>query len=142
MTRVCAIFLIAGALIGCSSQPLELPTCEIPEAPEEAQHPLSLPEMPQETSSTETTATFSLDGILQMERFRQAAIANTQVAELNAQALEARNESVNALIECSRYQKIWMEVREDMLEQERHDHMMDNIWHRAIIVVGVGVALL
>ncbi len=140
--KQCAIFLIAGALIGCSSKSLELPTCEIPEAPAEAQHPLSLPEMPQEASSTESSATFDLEGILQFERFRQAAATNTEIAELNAQALEARNESINALIECSRYQKIWMEVREDMLEQERADHMMDNIWHRAVIVVGVGVALL
>jgi len=140
--RLCAIFLIAGTLTGCSSTPLEVPTCEIPSAPDEAQHALELPEMPQEVSSADDTATFDLGGILQLERFRQASLANKDIADLNASALEARNESINSLIECSRYQKIWMEVREDMLEQERQDHMMDNLWHRGVIALGVLAAVL
>ncbi len=140
--KALAAFLMVGGLIGCSSTPLELPTCEIPEAPASAQHALSLPEMPQEVSATDSTATFDLGGLLQLERFRQAALANEQIANENALALEARNESVNALIECSKYQKIWMEVREDMLEQERHDHAMDNWFYRGVITLGVLAAVL
>lgn len=140
--RACVIFLMAGGLIGCSSTPLELPTCEIPEAPEAAQYALSLPEMPVEVSTTAETATFDLPGLLQLERFRRASVTNKIIADENALALEARNESVNALIECSRYTKIWMEVREDMLEQERQDHWLDNLWHRGVIVLGaIAVAL-
>ena len=105
-------------------------------------HPVSVPEMPVETSRTDDSATFDRAGIVQLTQLRVAAVANKRVAEENALAIEARNEEVNALIECSRYQKIWMEVREDMLEQERHDHMLDNLWHRGVIVLGVGIALL
>ena len=140
--RLCAICLIAGALIGCSSTPLELPTCEIPKAPAEAQHPLSLPELPVEVSSTETTATFDIAGMMQLKRYRIASETNERVSNLNAKALEARNESINALIECTKYQKVWAEVREEMLQQERFNHSMDNYWHRAIIVLGaLAVAL-
>ena len=98
--RLCAICLIAGALTACSSTPLELPTCEIPQAPTVAQRPLSLPELPVEVSSTETTATFDLAGMAQLKRYRIASETNERVSNLNAAALEARNESINALIEC------------------------------------------
>lgn len=107
-----------------------------------AQRPLSLPELPQEVSSTESTATFDLPGMMQLKRYRIASETNEMVANLNAQALEARNESINELIECSRYQKVWIEVREEMLKAERFDHTMDNYWHRAIILLGaLAVAL-
>ena len=138
------IFWILGAslLTACSSTPLELPTCEIPAPMAEVGHPVGVPEMPVETSRTDDSATFDRAGIVQLTQLRVAAVTNKRVAEENALAIEARNEEVNALIECSRYQKIWMEVREDMLEQERHDHMLDNLWHRGVIVLGVGIALL
>ena len=134
--RLCVICLITGVLIGCSSTPLELPTCEIPQAPAEAQHPLGLPELPVEASSTDSTATFDLAGMMQLKRFRIASETNLTIGKANALALEARNESINALIECTRYQKIWAEIREDMLQQERFNHSMDNYWHRGVILLG------
>ena len=131
------IFVMAG----CSSTPLELPTCEIPGPLAEVQHPLKLPRLPQAASSTDTTATYPLEEVKQLKRYRLAADANTKVAKANALALEARNDEVNALIECSRYSKIWMEVREDMLDQERRDHFIDNLWHRGLIALGVIAAV-
>jgi hypothetical protein len=102
----------------------------------------SVPEMPQEVSRTEATATFDLDGLLQFQRLREASASNKTVGDLNAAALQARNDEVNALIECVRHQNVWMEVREEMLEQERNAHQIDNLWHRAVIVLGaVAVAL-
>jgi len=140
--RACVIFWIAGGLIGCSNTPLELPTCDIPAPMAEVGYPVKVPAMPLEISSTDSTATFDRAGILQFERLRQASETNKTVAEENAMAIEARNESVNQLIECARYSKIWMEIREDMLEQERQDHLIDNLWHRGVIVLGaIAVAL-
>lgn len=140
--KACAVFLIVGGLIGCSNTPLDLPTCEIPGPSPEIAYALNVPEMPSETSSTDSTATFDLPGLLQLERVRQASIVNSKIATQNALALEARNEEITNLIECSKYQKIWMEVREDMLESEKFNHKMDNYWYRGIIVlIGLGVAL-
>lgn len=142
MKRLVACWILGASLAACSSTPLELPTCDIPEAPAAAARPLSVPEMPQDVARTETTSTFDLEGILQLDRLRKASEANANVARLNGEALEARNESINALIECSKYQKVWMEVREDMLEQERKDHALDNFWHRGLIALGVAAAIL
>lgn len=142
MKRLVVFWILGASLTACSSTPLELPTCDIPEAPATAARPLSVPDMPEDVARTESTATFDLDGILQLDRLRRASLANAEVATKNAEALEARNESVNALIECSKYQKVWMEVREDMLEQERQAHQIDNLWHRGLIVLGVAAAIL
>ena len=101
-----------------------------------------VPEMPVETAMNADGAFFDLEGLLQFQRLREASLSNKTVGDLNAAALQARNEEVNALIECVRYQNVWMEVREDMLEQERNAHQIDNLWHRGIIVLGaIAVAL-
>lgn len=101
-----------------------------------------VPEMPVETAMNDDGAFFDLEGLLQFQRLREASLSNKTVGDLNAAALQARNEEVNALIECVRYQNVWMEVREDMLEQERNAHQIDNLWHRGIIVLGaLAVAL-
>jgi hypothetical protein len=99
--------------------------------------PVSVPEMPSAVSQTEDTATFDRDGVVALTQVMVAADTNKTIAEENALAIQARNEEVNALIECARYQLIWMEVREDMLEQERRDHQIDNLWHRGLIALGV-----
>ena len=102
----------------------------------------SVPEMPSAVSKTEDTATFDLEGLMQFERLRRASVGNKVVGDLNSAALQARNDEVNALIECVRHQNVWMEVREDMLEQERNAHQIDNLWHRGLIVLGVAAAIL
>ncbi len=142
--RAWVIYWILGAslLTACSSTPLELPTCEIPAPMAEVGHPISVPEMPVAVASTEDTATFDRAGIVTITQVRVAAATNKKVAEENALAIEARNESVNQLIECSRYSKQWMEIREEELEQERHDHFIDNLWHRGVILLGIAAAVL
>ncbi len=140
--KACVAFLIVGLLIGCSSTPLELPTCTIPGPSPEVGMSLSVPEMPVEVAETETTATFDLEGLLQLERVHKASLANETIAKENALALTARNEEITELIECARYSTIWMEVREDMIKTERRDHFIDNLFYRSVIVLGIGVTLL
>lgn len=108
----------------------------------EVGHPLGVPEMPVETRRFEGGMEFDLEGLLQLDRVRKAGLSNKVIAEENALAIEARNAEINELIECARYQLIWMEDREDMLEAEQRDHFIDNLWHRGVIVlIGVAVAL-
>jgi hypothetical protein len=98
--------------------------------------------MPEPVSSVQEATVFDHDGIVALTQVRIAAVTNERVARENALAIEARNEEVNQLIECARYSKMWMEVREDMLEQERKDHQIDNLWHRGVIALGlIAVAL-
>ena len=108
----------------------------------EVGHPLSVPQMPEAASSTQTTATFDLDGLEQLDRVYKASGANYTIAEQNALAIEARNAEVNELIECARYMGVWIDVHAEDLNDEKKAHFIDNLWHRGVIVLGVVAAIL
>jgi len=130
------LFSILGlSLAACSSTPREYPTCEIPGPSPEIGHPLSAPEMPSAASSTEVDATFDLNGLLQLDRVRIAGLANNTIAEENALALEARNDEVRSLIECTRFQNVWIELQgEDMKDQKRESTIAIAIREIALIL--------
>jgi len=105
------------------------------------QSPLDLPALPDEVSYTATTATFDVAGMQQLKRYRIASETNKLIAISNAAALQARNNEVIALQECSEHQRVWTEIREEMLQQERQDHFADNWFHRGLIALGILVSL-
>ena len=136
--KLLAVFLILGAsLTACSSAPEKRPDCQIPAPMVEVGHPLSVPEMPVEVSSTLESATYDLEGLLQLDRVRKAGVTNQKVAEENALAIEARNGEVNELIECARYMGVWIDVHAEDLADEKKAHFIDNLWHRGVIVLGL-----
>ena len=60
----------------------------------------------------------------------------------NARALEAQAQAYNSLIEAGKMQQQIAQIRQEMLDQSRKDHMVDNLTHRVIIVLGlIAVAL-
>jgi len=138
------IFWILGAslLMGCSSTPEKTPDCNIPAPMVEIGHPVSVPEMPVPVSSMEEATIFDHEGIVRLTEIRVAAATNEKVGEENALALEARNAEVNALIECARYQNVWIQVHAEDLKDEKREHFIDNLLHRAMIALGLVVAIL
>ncbi len=140
--RICVLFLTLTALASCAGEPVKIPTCAIELAPVETTQPLSLPELPAVVSATDTTASFDLEGMKQLKRYRIASETNTAIASDNASALQARNQSVNALIECGKWNERFAEIREEQLAQERRDRFVDSLWYRGLIAVGlIAVAL-
>ena len=93
--------------------------------------------MPVPVSSTEELTSFDHDGIVTLTLVRVAAATNEKVAEENALALAARNDEVNALIECARYQNVWIQVHAEDLKDEKREHFIDNLLHRGLIALGV-----
>jgi len=97
--------------------------------------------MPGVVAATNETATFDTEGVRQLDRVRSTAIGNKEIADENAQALEARNQQIMAMRECMRYRTIWMQQREQELADEKREHFIDNWFHRGIILlIGIGVA--
>lgn len=123
--------------MGCSTTPDPIPDCNIPAPIAEVGHPVSVPEMPVPVSSVEEETIFDHDGIVTLTLIRVAAATNEKVGEENALALESRNEEVNALIECARYQNVWIQVHADDLKDEKLAHFVDNLLHRGLIALGV-----
>jgi len=135
--RLAAFLILGVSLTACSSTPDPIPDCEIPAPMAEVGHAVSVPEMPAETRRFEQGAEFDLEGLLQLQRVHEAGKANFKVADENAAALEARNEEVNQLIECARYQNVWIQVHAEDLKDEKREHWIDNLTHQALIALGV-----
>lgn len=136
------VFLILGAsLTACSSGPEKRPDCQIPAPMAEVGHAVSVPQMPEAAIETQTTATYDLEGLLQLDRVHKAGAANYTIANENALAIESRNSEVNALIECSRHMGVWIDVHAEDLNDEKRAHFIDNLWHRGVIVLGILVAV-
>ena len=127
---------------GCSSTPKPTPNCDIPAPMEEIGQAVSVPQMPVATSSTSDSATFDFAGIAQITKVRIAAETNKTVANENALALEARNAEVNALIECARWQNVWIDVHAEDLKDEKRAHFIDNLKYQLAIGVGVIAVIL
>lgn len=142
MKRLVAFLILGASLTACSSTPPARPDCAIPAPMAEVGHAVSVPQMPEAASSTQTTATYDLSGLLQLDRVHKAGEANYTVAEQNALAIAARNTEVNQLIECSRHMGVWIDVHAEDLNDEKRDHFIDNLWHRGVIVLGILVAVL
>ena len=142
MKRLAVFWILLGSLTACSSTPDLIPDCQIPAPLAEVGHGVSVPRMPVETRSDAESATYDLEGLLQLKRVNEAGKANFKVAEENAAALEARNEEVVELIECARYQNVWIQVHAEDLKDEKRDHFIDNLKHQAVIAIGVLVVIL
>lgn len=71
-----------------------------------------------------------------------ASTANVTIAQENAAASRAGDLAYDEILGAARLQQELSQIRQDQLEQERHDHTVDNWWHRGLIVlIGIGVAL-
>ena len=126
--------LIALTSVSCATKPTELPDWTLAErAPTAVTDPLSLP----------TLCAIPLDGIwpaecwLKLDAHDIASTANTDLAQLNANALRKSDASYDALIEAGKLQQQLAIIRQDMLNQERRAHTMDNWFYRIIIALGL-----
>ena len=137
-----AIFWILFALVACSSLPREYPTCDIPGPAPEVGQALGVPEFPVEVGSTEASATYDRAGLLQLRRVQEAGFFNAKIARENALALEARNDEVRALIECSRFQNVWIELQAEALRDETREHYFDNLLYRMAILLIAAASIL
>jgi len=136
------LLLAIGLLSGCASTLVELPSWDIPQATEQAQHPLPVADRPKAASSTETTITFDEAGIRALEAGHKTSETNYNIAEANATALEAQSRAYNSLIEAGKMQNEVARIRQELLDTERRDHFFDNWFYRGIIVLGlIAVAL-
>ncbi len=134
--RALLIFSILGALTGCSNSGPTLPTCTVPEVAVSAQPGIDVPPMPEEVGFTPETVTFDQKGLQQLERVRIAGKANKEIADKNAEALDARAEEINALRVCNEQQILWMEMRDEQLKDEKREHAQDNWFHRGLLILG------
>ena len=130
-------------LSGCGSNPVELPSWEQLEyADGVVQMPLSLPDRPEIARSNNQSVTFDTDQYAVLVDYMDISDANEAIAGDNAQALESMERAYNHLIDAGKMQREVAILRQQLLDEERNAHMIDNMWHRGLIVlIGIGVLL-
>jgi DNA-directed RNA polymerase sigma subunit (sigma70/sigma32) len=77
-----------------------------------------------------------------MIQYVEVAQVNRDLADLNARIAEDSDKAYDHILSAAKQQEQIAVIREDMLNAERQDHFLDNLWHRVLIVVGIGLALL
>lgn len=134
------IWLVIGILTGCATDSPALPDWNIPEASAEVTAPLPLPALP-ELQLEGDRAYIDRQGVIELTQYREAAEANTTIAGENAAGLEAQAAAYNALIQAGKFQAEIAAIRQEMLDQERRQALIDRSVYRAIILVGLAAAL-
>ncbi len=138
--RALLLCLIA-TISACSSTPIELPKWDFEPSDTEIVYPVKLPERPVEASSTAVTITYDSAGFDRLITYMDVADANYDVGVALARALEAESRSFNHLVEAGKMQRQVAVIRQELLDQERQDHRMDNFWYRGLIIlIGIGLA--
>ena len=95
--------------------------------------PVDLVDWPAPVDVTETHVTFDLDGAVDLELFREAAVGNQVIAsELSAQVEDLRDEA-DALVQAGQAQRRVAELRKEILEEERKQHA----WEKAGLYLGI-----
>jgi len=74
--------------------------------------------------------------------YEDVAEGNKEIAQLNADIARLSDEAYDRILSAAKAQQEITKIREEMLELERRDHMLDNIWHRGLIIIlGIGLIL-
>ena len=132
---------LLGSLYGCATSAIELPEWQLPPAATQVTRPLPLPPLPDPLSSTADSVTFSTADFQALLAYAQTAEGNQDIAQANADALVTLSQAYNALIEAGKAQRQFAQIREEQLRRERRERAQDNWFHRAVIALGVLVAL-
>ncbi len=75
------------------------------------------------------------------EVYEDVADGNYDLAKLNAEISQDSDKAYDAILSAAKRQQEIAMIREEMLEQERRDHFLDNWFHRGLIAIGIAVAL-
>ncbi len=141
--RIWTSLCIASILIGCATSPrVELPKWDISiTQAEETAAPTLLPELCElqrvgdilgwDARCTKIFLTYEV-----------IAEGNTAIAEANTSALRKNEAATGHLVNAAKMQQTITVILQDLLEEERAAHAMDNWTHKLIIALGLlGAAL-
>lgn len=130
------MLLIGSIVVGCTTSHVQLPDWELAERePVPVTDPMQLPQLCQIPFE-------SLECYQALDVYDVVAIANTDIAQANADALRKTEAGYDALIEAGKLQQQLSQIRQEILEEERKAHMYDRWFYQGIIVLGLLAAAL
>ena len=120
--------------------PVELPNWDLAkrDTTKEAANPLPLPDL----CAIPSDGTWSVECWKKLDAHDLVSEANYSIAQDNANASKKSDGAYDELLGAAKVQQELSQIRQDLLEQERRAHTMDNWFYRVIIALGlIGAAL-
>lgn len=116
-------------LSGCAVEKIQLPDFEeAARSDEKVTDPVALPDLCEVPFTT-------ADCYQLLDVFENIAIDNTDLAQLNADIIRLSDQAYDKILSAAKKQQDIALIREDMLQAERKDHFIDNLWHRGLIIL-------
>ena len=116
---------------GCVAGPTQLPDFEVAQrADVEVSIPVLLPELCEIPWQPRDVSCWQ-----RLDIYDDVAIGNTELAQINADIIGHSDEAYDHILSAAKRQQSIALIREDMLQAERKDHLIDNLWHRALILL-------
>lgn len=121
---------------GCAVEPIQLPKFETAERQDiEVTDPVEYTLLCPLPWTTE-------ECLQRLDVFEDEAIDNKELAQLNADIARDSDEAYDYILSGAKKQQEIAQIRQEMLEAERRDHFIDNVWHRTLILaLAIGLAL-
>ena len=135
------LILLMVLISGCATERYQIPDWDMAERDQtqEAVDPDALPELCEIDGQS---GAWSLECWQVFVRYVEIAETNTEVAALMASALRQSDQAYDYLLGAGRLEQQLAQIRQDLLEDERRAHKMDNWFYRGIIALGlIGAAL-
>jgi len=140
--HLCSIAIVSVSLIGCQTNPVELPLWDDLEyASTDVVSPTVLPARPAPESSDQHTVSYDAAGFDILISYMDVSDANYDVAVALALALQAQAVAYNHLIDAGKMQRQIAVIRAELLQEERTGRTVDRIFYQGIIVLGLLAAL-
>ncbi len=120
----------------CAVDPIQLPDFDVAaRSTVEITDPAELPELCKIPFT-------SADCYQRMDVYDDIAFDNTELAQLNADIARDGEEAYDYILSAAKKQQEISQIREEMLQMERRDHFIDNLWHRGLILaLAIGFSL-
>ena len=130
------ILLSALMVSACAVEPIQLPDFEAA-----ARQDVEVTDPVEYTELCELPWT-TAECFQRLDVFEDEAVDNKDIAALNASIARDSDEAYDYILSAAKAQQEISQIRQEMLEAERRDHFIDNMWHKALIILlAVGYAL-
>jgi len=123
------ILLSVLTISACAAEKIQLPNFEEAERLDvEVTDPVDYPEL----CNIPFTA---VECWQSLDVFEDVAIGNKELAQLNADIARDGDKAYDHILSAAKKQQEVGQIRQEMLEAERRDHFINNVWHRALIIL-------
>lgn len=139
MRRLAILLILGASLSGCAAPQIN-PWQGLSIEMDPAANAVYCGEFPAPVAATESSITYDLDGVNELDMYRKCSDDNGQIANEHAAQIMHLKIARKALVEAGQSQRNIAVMKQEMLEDERKHHFWQSLGYWGLII-GMGLAL-